>query len=238
MKLIGMVLSMFVLFNIIPNSQNQMVEIVEMAEGQGITINSWKIYMQEAVLYASTDKEAKQKVNELKTYAQDFEFYIDKQEHHEDHYQLMGEKTGDVDAINEVAIITVYEDDHNKRISLSFEITGNEWSSDTWNYLKRTYKEQVKNPNVYYSVYGSKAINNSLNISDEAGHILDYLEAEPIEGMTEEDFISISAYKEDWEMEIKTNGNKAFNVQIGLRANPETNQFDIAIGTPIITSGY
>jgi hypothetical protein len=238
MKLIGMVLSIFVFFNIIPNGQNQMVEIVEMAEEKGIAMNSWKIYMQEAVSYASTDLETKQKINQLKTYAKDFEFYIDREEHHEDHYKLIGEKTGDVDSINEVAIITVYEEGTNKRISLSFEVTGSEWNSDTWNYMKRSYKDQLKDPNVYYSLYGSKAVKHNISLSEEAAYLLDYLNADKIEGMKEENFISISAYKEDWEMKIKTKGNKLFNLQIGFRVNPETHKLDVAIGTPIITSGY
>lgn len=59
-----------------------------------------------------------------------------------------------------------------------------------------------------------------------------------VEGMKEKNFISLSAYVNEWEMEIPTKNKEVFNLQFGLRVDPGGKYLNVAIGTPLITSGY
>jgi hypothetical protein len=240
MKIIGMVMSVFLFLNVFPDpsDENQLVKIIEVANQQDITITSWKVYIQESIDYVSTKDEVEEEIKQIMTIAKGYSWNNSKGNEGEHHFQKIGRKTSQINGINEQASITVYEDGEIYRISLSYEITGNEWSAESGEYIQSTYQDDLKNNKVYYSVYGTKDYRKGLDLEKEADTILKDFSAERVEAMEEEQFISISAYKKDWDMKIPTKDNKQFNLQVGLRVNSEKEKVDVAIGTPIITSGY
>jgi hypothetical protein len=239
MKIIGMVMSVFLFLNLIPENsdENQLVKIVEVAEQQEIAITSWKVYIQESINYVSTKDEVEREIKQIMNKAKGYSWSSEGNET-EHHFQKVGKKVNQTNSINEQAIITVYEDGETHRVSLSYEITGNEWSDKSWEYIQSIYQDDIKNNKVYYSVYGTKDYRKRLDLEKEANSILKSFSAERVEEMKEEQFVSISAYKKDWDMKIPTKDNKQFNLQLGLRVHPEKEKVDVAIGTPIITSGY
>ncbi|WP_456277009.1 YwmB family TATA-box binding protein [Bacillus sp. AK128] len=239
MKLIGMVISIFVFLNILPygETQNPMVEMVKISKEEEIKLDSWKIYMQEEAINTLTTEIADQEINKLKANLKDYKFHKEQNEN-ESHYKLIGKKSTGHKLMNEQAIITVYEEKESKRISLAYEITGKKWNTKTWEYLQSAYQQKLKEQKVFYTIYGSKTIREEIGIEKEANQLVNHFAAKTVEEIKEEHFISISAHKEDWKFKMPTRGNETFNLQVGVRENVETNKLDIAIGTPIITSGY
>jgi hypothetical protein len=241
MKLIGMIMSLLITINVFPDSfkDHQLVKMVEVAKQQEISITEWKIYSRESVKHALTKEESRKEISNLLAL---HDAYTWNTEGHQgnDHYKLIGQKKNPSSIMNEQAIVTVYKDGGNYRISLAYEISGKEWSNETWDYLKSSYKDQINDHSTYYTIYGTKNYNKTheMDVEAQATSILESLSSENVEEVKENHFISVSAYVKDWEMKIPTKNDKVFNLQVGLRMDPVKEQMNVAIGTPIITTGY
>jgi hypothetical protein len=239
MKTIGMIMSIFLALNFFPDSlkDNQLLKIVEVAEEQGIDIASWKVYIRKSVKHVATEDEVREEITKMMSEDKSYNWKSEGNEG-DHHYKKIGKKINEVNGIEEQAIITIFRDGPNYRVSLAYEVTGNGWSKENWEYLKSTYKDELERDSVYYSVYGTLDYDKGNSFKAEAKSMLESFSAEKVEEMKEDQFISISAYVKDWEMKIPTKNDKVFNLQFGLRVDPEKKQVSVAIGTPIITSGY
>lgn len=79
---------------------------------------------------------------------------------------------------------------------------------------------------------------NENDIEIQGFDLIKKLGAKKVEALNEDQFVSFSAYKSEWEPYIETNGSK-MNVQVALRTNEGLGSgTTVTIGTPIITSEY
>ncbi|MFA9457643.1 YwmB family TATA-box binding protein [Halalkalibacter sp. AB-rgal2] len=79
---------------------------------------------------------------------------------------------------------------------------------------------------------------NTTNIQTQAYEWLEHLDAQAVEELVEEQFISLSAYQPEWGSGLMT-GNEHMNVQIALRdVEGMGARTRVTIGTPIITTEY
>ncbi|WP_246945376.1 YwmB family TATA-box binding protein [Bacillus pinisoli] len=238
MKLLTIVVSILTFLQLVPqtNMQSPLLEMVQVADDQNISITSWKIYVQDTVSYAYSKKEADQQVKQLIESAKAYTFQEDESTSSE-YSKLVGYKDTSSPTLKESAVITIYEEEDKFRISRTYEVLGSKWSENLWKYVSSTYKEELKNSEkVFYSLYGTKALDQ--NLEQVATDLMTEFNAETVEEMKEEQFISLSAYRDDWKVKLPTKGGKAFNLQVGVRLDSEKKIADIAMGTPIITSGY
>ncbi|GAF65053.1 hypothetical protein BTS2_1950 [Bacillus sp. TS-2] len=76
------------------------------------------------------------------------------------------------------------------------------------------------------------------DISHFADQLLESLDATQVEALEEDHFLSVSAYLEDWEQAIETNGEE-MNIQLAIRQEQGLgSRTTVTIGTPIITTEY
>ncbi|MDD9313984.1 YwmB family TATA-box binding protein [Cytobacillus firmus] len=92
--------------------------------------------------------------------------------------------------------------------------------------------------NLYFTVKSKLKPDQHQKLSDKANNILEKLSAQPVEQLVEENFVSVSAYKNSWENFLPTRNNEKMNLQLGLRNNQEDKLISIIIGSPIITIEY
>ncbi len=239
MKIIGMMMSLMIAFNLFTGSinDNRLLKMIEVADQQDILITNWKVYIKKPVSNVSTEAEVSKEISKLVSSDRSYNWEtIGHESKH--HFNKFGQKITQSNGVNEQATITVYKDGKDYRISLSYEISGNEWSETAWEYVVSTYKDQLDQNSVFYSVYGTKKYDENVDLELEAETILKTFSGDRIEEMNEDQFVSVTAYVKNWDMKIPTKEDKVFNLQFGLRKDPSNGRIEVAIGTPIITSGY
>ncbi|WP_176551152.1 YwmB family TATA-box binding protein [Bacillus sp. AFS040349] len=91
-----------------------------------------------------------------------------------------------------------------------------------------------KSKNTFITVEGI-AYNHAANRLSE--RILSSIEAEKVEELDEQEFVSISGYKNNWSNSLKLKNEKLMNIQIGVRKLDERRS-RVTIATPIIISEY
>lgn len=80
--------------------------------------------------------------------------------------------------------------------------------------------------------------NKNDSLLDQAHVYMEKLDAKEVEALTEETFVSVSAYTTVWKDQLNT-GDQTMNVQIALRSDKALGEgTTVTIGTPIITTEY
>lgn len=91
-------------------------------------------------------------------------------------------------------------------------------------------------PAVYAAVKGKDVRTGDLH--ERGREMIADLNAEIVEQVGEETFVSITAYHPQWQNELSSRG-KRFNLQLALRQEPNLGLYTtVTIGTPIITTEY
>lgn len=125
---------------------------------------------------------------------------------------------------------------------LSYEITSPHWQEDTKNdiishILTRTSELFHEKPRFFTCVTGKFSDTMKIVLRDEAMNIMQLFNANFVESLEEESFVSLSAYTDQWDARISTK-DQSMNLQIALR-NERTNEpTHVLIGTPILITEY
>lgn len=235
----GLMISFVLAFQFLVDggNQNQVLKIVEVASNQDINIKEWKVYIKQPVINVTTKEAIEEEVLNIMNAHPSYK-WKDEIEEGKHHYARFGYKYSHFNDIKEKMTITVFNKGPIYKIFTSFEITGGKWNNQTWDFLNSTYNTELENDMVYFTVYGTKDINKSMILEEEASKLLNAFSADEVEGMKENNFISSSAYVNEWQMEIPTKGKEVFNLQFGLRLDPSEEHLNVVIGTPFISSGY
>ena len=73
----------------------------------------------------------------------------------------------------------------------------------------------------------------------EAKTLLNRFSGKTVESLNEENFISLSAYTDNWDTKIPLGNEEFMNLHIAYRnSNENSGITKVTIGTPIITSEY
>lgn len=236
MKMIGLIVSFILTFQFLEGgNHNQLLKMVEVASNHNITITNWKVYIKQPVISVRTKEEVKEEVLQIMDAHPSYKWESKDAKHH---YSKVGYKKNQLTDMNERMTITVYNAGTHYKINTSFEIKGGKWNNLSWEFLQATYKDDLEKNIAYFTVYGTKEIIKNLDLEEQASKMLTAFSAIEVEGMKEKNFISLSAYVNEWEMEIPTKNKEVFNLQFGLRVDPGGKYLNVAIGTPLITSGY
>lgn len=237
MKLVSLFMSIVIGFQIFPTliDESPLAEMEEVARKQEIEVTNWKVYMKAANQSVASGQELKSELLDLMEQhaTHSWKMVGDEQD---DHYKYIGNQNNKIGTEN--IIVTVYQVATGYNISVSYELSGKTLTEEMISYIKSTYKHELEHNEVYYTIYGSKSFEQEQQLEKEANDILQSFSAETVEEMKEPGFHSISAYHEKWDTGIPTKNGETFNIQIGLRVDAKEGKLNIAIGTPIITSGY
>ncbi|MBM6616269.1 YwmB family TATA-box binding protein [Bacillus suaedaesalsae] len=237
MKLVSLLMSIVIGFQLFPTliDESPLAEMEEVATKQEIEVSDWKVYIKVENKRVSSENEVKKELSKLMKRHDTYK-WNNVEDEQENHVKYIGEKRNK--SGKEQIIMTVYQYDTGYKMTVSHELTGQILTKETLDYIQATFKQELKDNHVFYSIYGSKDYDQSLNIESETNKILHAFSAKPVEEMKEEGFHSISAFHDKWDTNIPTKDGEVFNLQVGLRVDEKAGKINIAIGTPIITSGY
>jgi hypothetical protein len=125
---------------------------------------------------------------------------------------------------------------------LFYEVHANEYHSSQQRFLERSYPTKIekifdKKPQVFSCIKGTFSGNTDEVLIGKAAQMLDKLHATKRESVTEERFLSISAYTTEMQSYVPL-GNGKMNVQLSLRKKALGEETTFVLGTPIITIEY
>lgn len=123
-----------------------------------------------------------------------------------------------------------------------YEITGVDFDKnlDLFSNLEKKVKSNFSsNTRLFSYVKGHYKQENNHSLENKVDAILNTFEAKEVEGLVEEQFVSISAFSPKWKDGIYSN-DKKINLQVGLRLEQTETKWvtNVIVGTPIITIEY
>lgn len=123
-----------------------------------------------------------------------------------------------------------------------YEISGAQLDENSISFsnLEKKIKSNFSLKTRLFSYVKGQYINEDNNsLESKVTTILDKFQANQVEGLLEDDFVSISAFSSNWKDGIYSN-NKKINLQVGLRLEQTSTKCvtNVIVGTPIITIEY
>lgn len=218
-------------------------EIMETMKKANVTLDKWELLAKAKDVNVTDRSGYEAFVNQIKNQLPHFKWR--EPAYDEDVIRLTGtHQTNEWKITEKVMILThVKNDMYESR--LIYTMTGNDWKDEQANdvfslFSTRTYGLFSKSPSFYTCVTGKKSDKMEPALSVEAKQMMQRLGAKFVESLEEASFVSLSAYKKQWEpsiTSITTNGKK-MNVQIALRNESSTDSTHVLIGTPILLDEY
>ncbi|GAA0322646.1 hypothetical protein GCM10008967_11430 [Bacillus carboniphilus] len=212
---------------------DEIKSLVENMQEQGIALSSWKVYILKSVQDVASEKEALEELEDIKKTEQGYRWELQ----FEGNKSFIAEGYKKVDSMDiELKVkVTGNRLGNMYRMYYAYEINS-QWNNESLEYVVSKYQYLINNQKAFFTFKGSLLQNHKLN--QQAEDILSGLNGTFIEGVAEENFISMSAYSKKLDQNsISINGQK-INLQIGLRHDIENEQVEVTIGTPMITDGY
>ncbi len=237
MPIVGLVLlfTMSILTHGETKEQTQLVDIVHLMEEQAVQIEDWRLYTRGPGIEVASIDEYEEKLNELMTSQQSFQWETSNWKHNE-HWKVTG--TTEFEQLTVLA----YPLEEHYSMYLIYEFMGKGKPQDvetiTSLFQERLDQLYVETPTVFTTVTGHRDELLQRSMYEFGSEIIKKFSAEKVEELKEETFVSISAYNRQWVHSIDTNGNN-MNLQVALRQDPTLGaKTTITIGTPIITTEY
>ncbi|MBD8070833.1 YwmB family TATA-box binding protein [Bacillus sp. PS06] len=210
--------------------------LMTMAEDNAVEVNQWTIYSRGHIEYVEGQTEMNMYFEQIiKDYP---EFSWQQEEEKVDHhYVITGMKENEKIGIKEKLIITAYPYQGQYEINRSNEITGTAWTDEQQSYVTNEYSDLFSGSEMFYTIRG-KALKDDIKLEEKANRLIESVDGKIIEGLSEREFISISAFSNNIESQTMTNGKDEMNLQLGMRTTEASSTIEVTIGTPIITTEY
>ncbi|QVY61363.1 YwmB family TATA-box binding protein [Cytobacillus gottheilii] len=207
-------------------------------EDENIIISEWSLHAREKMESFETLDQAEGYTNQLKKAYADWEWTVKSES---DQWEATASKTDDEGIAESIKMMSA-EAGGEIQSYLTYEMKGSLWNSDTEQLAENKLKSRLSdlfrgNTTIFSCMKGefNDKINGSL--SNTASHLLEVFDAEEIETLEEENFVSTTASSPMFHESVAAGGQK-MNVQIGLRTEGMGANTTIVIGTPIITIEY
>lgn len=136
--------------------------------------------------------------------------------------------------VETIQLITVA---HHPAVLVLYEATGSTWNKQLGRTLIRQTTKLFEKPTFFTCITGEFDDKMEGVLFDKAVRLLASFQAQPIESLREETFVSVSAYTEQWKTSLSV-GQQQMNLQLALRQDGLGARTTVVIGTPIITAEY
>lgn len=236
MKLtITLILSVGILAGFFSNNEiaqgNDLEDIKILADQNNIEISSWMALSRGKIGQANDVNDMK---NQIEQFMSDHDSYNWKNvlEEENSHYVWQGQKENEHGITNSIKL-KAYKSGGRYEIAITNEAKGANLTGDQIKWVSEIFKDSK----TFYSITGVMSSKQN-QLVDVAAKIIEDAQAEAVEQLQEEKFVSVSAYSQTFESELMTAKQEKINLQVGLRANIENDKIDVTIGTPIITTEY
>lgn len=198
-------------------------------------IHKWSIYIKQPIEQYNDMTRIKKRIAEIQKGESGYKWT--KTLIKEDHYKIIGERKSFDLEINEKILIIYYPMKSKNILNISYEINGSKWNDLKWSRIANLYKSKLESNSVFYTVEGSTSINEQIN--KEAMNLLKSFSGKKLQSLSEDNFISLSAFTDRFQTKLPLGNNQFMNLHIAYRNSANTdNNVKVTIGTPIITSEY
>lgn len=231
---IGLVLlfSFYGKFREVQAQEEKVISTVNTIKKANGTISEWTIYYSEETELIKTMKEFRNIETSLRQDYPNFKWVEDDSKDH--HLKITGRSVENVKE-KELITLTVYKSEEGYKALQTYSFTGKKWSEKTYfDILNRLNNKK----DVFFTVKAKLTDSGMSDLNEKANLLLDELSAVPVESLKEKDFVSISAFNDNWEYFLPTANHKKMNLQLALRRNIDESKINLTIGSPIITVEY
>lgn len=205
------------------------VNTIKKAKG---IISEWTIYYSKETELIKTIKEFRNIETSLKQEYPNFKWAEDDSKEH--HIKITGSPLENVNE-KELITLTAYKSGEGYKVLQTYSYTGKKWSEKA--YFDILQKLNNKK-DIFFTVKAKLTDSGKRDLNEKANLLLDELSAVQVESLKEKDFVSISAFNDNWEYFLPTANHKKMNLQLALRKNVEESKINLTIGSPIITVEY
>ncbi|UOR14165.1 YwmB family TATA-box binding protein [Halobacillus amylolyticus] len=210
----------------------EILEITEKAEEADIEIASWSMAIKESIVAFDSIESVRNRVKEIKSREQGYEW--SEEQFKGNHYKMVGVKGKGTNVDQQISII-YYPMKGNYKLSVTYNIDGEKWGIDIWEQVYNLYKSKIDKHKVFYTVEGYVEGQNN-RIKKEAQNLIRSMSGKAVEGIYEENFVSISAYSTKWDVKVPLGDKQAMNMQVAYRDRGA--HTEVTIGSPIIITEY
>ncbi|MGD6816564.1 YwmB family TATA-box binding protein [Metabacillus sp. 113a] len=214
-------------------------EVQQLAEAfikQGIEVEEWTLYTKKNIsLPAGKFSE------NVKRFTQKHRLYNWSIERTSNGWKAAGTRMNkDLDATETLQIISTDTNTQSNSYIL-YQVHGRGNASKKWTGIYQYVKKQSfdiihENPTIFSCIKGSRD-DKMVGVLHLADALLNEFNAEPLEQLKEEAFVSVSAYTARWKGTIPAEQGR-MNVQIAVRSGGLGENTSVVAGTPIITTEY
>lgn len=212
-------------------------ELVDIVQGKtNITLEQWQVTAKETVA-----EDFERSVATFQKTHTDFTW--EKPHYTEDAVKVEAVKRSGNGSLVEKIKLHAYLHEEQHETLLTYELIGFTWDEQIKNdadhlFSTRTTDLFSESPAVFTCLSGK--LDDTMGhivLKDEARKLMHKFDANFVEDMQEETFVSLSAYTTLWHSSLLTN-NKKMNLQIALRKQKVDDPITVMIGTPILTTEY
>ncbi|WP_110112601.1 YwmB family TATA-box binding protein [Bacillus sp. CGMCC 1.16541] len=219
------------------SNDRTIVQLAQVLQQQEIDVDEWSLYAKEEVTSIQDEDDFYKKINELKRVFSGFNWELKRER---EVWKAVGLNVSG--SITEKITFAYTPTKKMKHAYILYHVTGIGWSNDKWRSYEEMFQARydklfLSNPIIFSCIKGELDDKMESVLSLEIDHLLKAFHATPVESITEESFVSVSAYTELWENAISTK-EQQMNLQIALRETGLGGQTTLVVGTPIITSEY
>lgn len=231
--------TMFIVFTLVANhigAEGNDSKISRIAEGmkkQDVQIDEWSLYSKKNV-----DNKT---ISEVKLLTDQHRQYNWTYEQDNDMFKAIGVFVNkEKKVIEKLQILTTLTNNYSQSYIL-YEVKG-EGIQSNWNKVNEYFNKKAfgifgENVTTFACINGTLDDKMNVGLYQKLNELLNEFEANPVEQLREQNFLSVSAQTSVWEDFIPTN-NGEMNIQIALRNDGMGDNTTVVIGTPIITSEY
>lgn len=234
-----MVLTLSIIFSLVANhivaleNQPKLSTIAERMENENVEISKWSLYSKKFVENKS--------IQELKRMTKEYRQYTWTYKHEDDVFKAIGVYENKEKNITEKLQFLATLTNDQEQSYILYEVVGvgtnRDWNDMDKFFTQRSFDIFHENPTIYACIEGIVGDKMEEVLNETMVELLTEFNAKPIEELTEQDFLSVSAKTSLWEDYIPTKEDK-MNIQIALRSDGMGDKTTVVIGTPIITSEY
>lgn len=215
-----------------------LLELAAAMNEAGAEVDGWSLQAKEQEGFTSHFEGYKSYVNIL--YKQTTDFNWEKPAYEKD--KITQRATKHLTWGKETVTILTHRTGSKYDTIVSYELSGEIWDEKIKkdvipHFSTRTSELFSVNPLFFTCVTGKISDTMEIALSKKAKSLMRHFNANYVEGIEEESFVSLSAHTKHWDTPITTN-QKEMNLQIALRNQAKNKSTRVMIGTPILTAEY
>ncbi|MBA4536657.1 YwmB family TATA-box binding protein [Bacillus aquiflavi] len=224
----------------IANNKMDLAILAETLQDEDVVIKEWSLHARKITPEMNSKEEINQFFKQLKKQFPEWDWTTKKSERH---YEIKGELLNlSSQPYNETIHLRSSANKNKFETYITYEIKGYKWSKEAELFVSKIAKKKIDdifrgNVTIFSCIKGEFSDRIEKALSRKANKFLTILDGEEIEALSEDSFVSVSAYT-PLLGEVISNETNKMNLQLALRTEGLGARTTIVVGTPIITVEY